>query len=133
MVLGGLWSWIGPELLAPTVRLAFILDGNGAWLGSNGARLGPDGFGLGSAHQVSSSGFVVGLSWVKIGSECYARKNLVLSLHALYSIGIALLCFLMTCMSDALPLGTALALLFLTLGCMEPIQSIKTINVTRQG
>lgn len=41
------------------MRLAFILDGNGAWLGSNGARLGPDGFGLGSAHQVSSSGFAL--------------------------------------------------------------------------
>lgn len=25
------------------MRLAFLLDGNGAWLGSNGARLGPDG------------------------------------------------------------------------------------------
>jgi len=42
VVLGGLWSWIGPDLLAVSDSLAFILDGNGAWLGSNGALLGPD-------------------------------------------------------------------------------------------
>lgn len=55
-------------------------------------------------------------------------RSLVLSLHALYSLGIALLCFLMTCMSDALPLGTALALLFLTLGWVYGAYTINKDN-----